>query len=705
MRTFLTKSAATLLTLCLSWPPGLVYAAPAPDQGKQAELDTLLAASKPKAIIFDGIEVSEERVTMKLSGKAKHQTQLLTDPPRLLIDLYGTDYQVGVKTVPGKGKLIKSVRGAQYKGPPDMVSRIVVDLSEAVPYRVAMEENSLVLALLPAGEGAEAVAPAGKKPEPAKAAAAPAAEKKPEPAKAAVAAVKPVEASAPVAASAPPETVAARPKVVVPKPQPQPQQAVVVAQMPALASNPASAVAAPRPSAASSPNERVLKLEGKCGVAGSPDLMSRMPCELVDLDFDNTNIKDILALLSAKSGINIISGPDVTGNLTLHLTGVPFPEAFRTILSMMGLNSVQLGDNILRVLTQKALGDAQKNATNTTRVLTLRYAKAADLLTAVNALRNAEGRSSGSALLDEGTNSLILTDSVEGLAATERIISRLDIVPKQVLIEAKLVEVKLNNDLDFGIKWNYYKTQTGRFLGDEGITSVGSQLGEKTGFTAKSIYEGWKDLTGLAQLPSSNAGSPQTGVNLLPSGAVGMLTIGRVTNNYFLNFQLGALAQQRRLKVLSDPKIATLNNKPAEINVTDQVPYDTSVMSSVGTISRSVTYTTMGIILKVTPSISADETRITLDINPEVSKPSGTAGSVSGAPSVSRSTAKTIVIVKDGETVVIGGLITDSNETKINKVPILGDIPILGWLFKKKFISKERKELLIFVTPRIMKDA
>ena len=113
MRTFLTKAAATLLTLCLMWPQGVVFAA-APAEG-QGELDTLLKSSKPKVVVFDGIEVTDDRVTMKLSGKAKHQTQLLSDPPRILVDLYGTDYQVGVKVILGKGSRIKGVRG-QYKG-------------------------------------------------------------------------------------------------------------------------------------------------------------------------------------------------------------------------------------------------------------------------------------------------------------------------------------------------------------------------------------------------------------------------------------------------------------------------------------------------------------------------------------------------------------------------------------------------------------
>ncbi|MBI5882734.1 MAG: type IV pilus secretin PilQ [Elusimicrobia bacterium] len=745
MRTFLTKAAATLLAWCLMWPQGLAFAA-AP-AGGQGELDALLKSSKPKVVVFDGIEVSDDRITMKLSGTAKHQTQLLSDPPRILVDLYGTDYQVGVKVIPGKGSRIKGVRGNQYKGAPDMVSRIVVDLSEAMPYSVGHDGNNLVVLLVadgeaPAGEKqapaaveakaepvkaaveakaepakseaaktvavktvavkTEAPKAAAVKTEDAKAVAVPA-EKKAEAPKAAVAAAKPVEAAAEVkdAPAAP-----ARPTVVVPKPQPK--KAVVVAQMP-----PMSLPLAGQPAAPSAERDAPVSAGARCKAQQGADLLSRLPCDLVDLDFDNTPLKDILALLSAKTKINIISGPEVAGNLTLHLKGVPFDEAFRTIMTMAGLTTLQVGDNILRVLTPASMTAAQASATNMTKVITLRYSKAAELLPALSGVRAAEGRK-GSAIVDEKSNSLILTDSMEGMASMERLIARLDEIPKQVLIETKIVEVNLNNRVDFGIKWDIYKTQTGEFLGQQGLTTIGSRLGQTETLTSQSIVHDNVDQGGEAAGWARHNATPQrqpgdgglgTGVDLLPGGALGMLTIGRVTNNYFLNMQVGALAQQGRLKVLSDPKIATLNNKTAVINVTDQIPYDVSTLSANGTVSRNIAFIAMGITLSVTPIISADESRITLDINPEVSNPSGSSGSVSGAPSTSRKSVKTMVIVKDGETVVIGGLITDRKDTNINKIPILGDIPVLGWLFKKKFESRTRVELLIFVTPRVIKDS
>ena len=196
-----------------------------------------------------------------------------------------------------------------------------------------------------------------------------------------------------------------------------------------------------------------------------------------------------------------------------------------------------------------------------------------------------------------------------------------------------------------------------------------------------------------------------TGVNLAADRIFGALTLGRVTNNYILNATITAAASQGKAKILSDPKIATLNNQPASINVTTQVPYVTSNVSATGAQTQTVTYITTGIKLTVTPSINADG-RILLVINPSVSQPSATAaGSTqTGAPAIDNRDATTTVLVRDGETIVIGGLISDSMSDTISKIPLLGDIPILGWLFKKKSKTRVRNELLIFVTTRVLPD-
>ncbi len=183
------------------------------------------------------------------------------------------------------------------------------------------------------------------------------------------------------------------------------------------------------------------------------------------------------------------------------------------------------------------------------------------------------------------------------------------------------------------------------------------------------------------------------------------MTLGRVTNNYLVNATISAAASEGKAKVLSDPKITTLNNLPANINVTTQIPYVTSNVASTGVQTQTVSYVTTGIQLSVTPSINSDG-RILLLINPNVSQPSVTAAAntLTGAPAVDTRNAQTSVLVRDGETIVIGGLISDSLQDTIAKIPILGDIPILGWLFKKKTKQRARNELLIFVTTHVLPD-
>jgi type II secretory pathway component GspD/PulD (secretin) len=211
--------------------------------------------------------------------------------------------------------------------------------------------------------------------------------------------------------------------------------------------------------------------------------------------------------------------------------------------------------------------------------------------------------------------------------------------------------------------------------------------------------------TNVSATGGVGAGGRGTGVNLAADKIFGALTLGRITNNYLLNATITAAASEGKAKVLSDPKITTLNNQAAKINVTTQIPYVTSNVASTGVQTQTVSYATTGIELTVTPSINADG-RILLVINPTVSQPSVTAaGSTqTGAPAIDSRNATTTVLVRDGETIVIGGLISDSLQDTISKIPLLGDIPILGWLFKKKTKTRVRNELLIFVTTRVLPD-
>lgn len=442
---------------------------------------------------------------------------------------------------------------------------------------------------------------------------------------------------------------------------------------------------------------------GRIGGSIYQDLISRLPRDPVTLDFDGTDIRDVLKLLAAKSRVNIIYGPDVTGTLTLHLSDVPFNEAFRTILSMMQLTTSQTGSNVLRVLTPAELTKQRTAGTTITKVIQLNYAKPEDVKKTVDAVRTAEGRL-GNTSVDDKTNSVIVTETLEGMTATENLVGQLDQRPQQVLIEAKIVEVNANMLFDYGVQWSQYGAQNGSVGGQQGLTSFGSPAGYfSTTSAAPATSLGPGATGGVFPLGATGQG---TGVQLPADNIFGALTLGRITSSYIINATITAAASEGKAKILSDPKIATLNNQAATIAVTSQIPYVTSNVSpTAATVTETVNYVTTGITLTVTPTINADG-RILLIIQPNVSQPSATAAAntQTGAPAIDTRNAQTTVLVRDGETVVIGGLISDSVSDTISKVPFLGDIPVLGWLFKKKSQSRTRTELLIFVTTRIMPD-
>ncbi|TPW19684.1 MAG: type IV pilus assembly protein PilQ, partial [Elusimicrobia bacterium] len=399
--------------------------------------------------------------------------------------------------------------------------------------------------------------------------------------------------------------------------------------------------------------------------------------------------------------VNMVYGADVTGSITLQLREVPFNEAFLTVLSMKGLVANQVGENILRVLTPASLKTERLVAVNQTRVLRLKYAKADEISGSITAVANAEGRTA-KLVVDKNTNSLIITDTLEGIAAIERLLSELDIRPQQVLIEAKLVEVQLTKDLALGIQWDYLASDEATLMNERGRNMIGTTGNPKAANSAvlPPLIDNVNAVAGLG------ANGRGTGVFLPADKVFGAFTFGRVTNNYFLSATLTAAASQGKAKVLSDPKVTTLNGKKATINITTSIPFVTTESTpngAVTTTKEKVEYQKTGIILDVLPTINADG-RITLEVKPSVTQPSATAAKAgtTGAIATDMREANTVVIVQDGGTVVIGGLITDSAAETVAKVPLLGDIPILGYLFRKKFVERKRVELLIFVTTKIM---
>ena len=429
------------------------------------------------------------------------------------------------------------------------------------------------------------------------------------------------------------------------------------------------------------------------------DLYELLPSYKIDLEYTDADIRDVITHLLGKAQMNVIFSDDVSGSVSISLKNVPFNEAFKTLLSMKSLIAQKISQNIVRISTRDSLLNDQKNAYLQTKVFFLNYVKASEIKSQIESIAQAEGRTTAKCNVDDTNNALIVTDTPIGLEMVSDLISKLDKMPKQVLIEAKLVEVSLDSALHQGIQWSISGNSNGNYIGAQDAASA---IGPQTKWgEPKSITPGYGgSYTGTPPnlLPSKGG----AGVELPANVIYGAFRFGRITPNFMFDAVISAAAKKGKANVLSNPKIATLNNKEASINITNQIPYLTTEITNTsgGSVSSTkVTYVTTGIVLKVLPTITSDG-KIIMKINPTVSQPSQTAPFQ--PPSVDQRTADTTVVVSDGETIVIGGLIHDSESEYEYKVPFLGDVPILGYLFKKKGKERNRMELLIFVTPKIV---
>ncbi len=415
-----------------------------------------------------------------------------------------------------------------------------------------------------------------------------------------------------------------------------------------------------------------------------------VPKTPISMDFQDADIRDVLHLLAVKSGLNVIYGVDVTGPISVHLDRVPFDQAFQTVLTLKGLVALPMGSRIIRVISSVGLTTEQSQAATFTRVFRLNYADAEAVKKPVDAIRAAATRK-GVSTVDSKTNSIIITDTQEGLKEVEDLIPVLDKKPAQVDIEAKIVEVSLDNRTSFGVSWAFARSASG-----------GNSYGATTAATGGSAA-GTNAAVGGTVLSPNPPATGGTGVSLFTDDAANALTRAGFSflhgeSAYLLAAQLTALSASNRLKVLSTPHIVTTNNEEAKINVADKIPYQTATLSN-GTSQTSVSFVEAGVKLTVKPTVNADR-RITLKVRPEVSN-AGAATFAGAPPVINTRNAETTVVLRDGETIAIGGLITENTQKLTTGIPLLMNIPILGYLFKTTTDSKRRVELIVFLTPKI----
>ena len=416
----------------------------------------------------------------------------------------------------------------------------------------------------------------------------------------------------------------------------------------------------------------------------------------VTIDFREADIKNVLKVLAYKSGVNIISGPEVVGLVNIQLKNVPWQKALDVILSTYGYSYEQKGTVIMvttidvlkkRREDAKVLADQEPVSTET---FLLSFSKAEDIVKTLDKMKTARG----SINFDQRTNSVIVTDIQSNLLLFREVMKKLDAVTPQILIEARIIETGLNSQETLGIKW-----PTG--------------LGASATFPIRTHTFPWSKNASSASsadfLPTQNFVNPAAIGDLVAANpATTAMTFGTLSMDS-LNMTLSMLESRTNTNVLSNPQIVTLDNQTATIEVGNKYPlpkYSYSDTQDKLTIS-GWEYIEYGLKFKVTPHINGKGI-ITLDVEPEVMDESGTVpfdfggGTSTSIPVLSKETAKTNVMIRDGETLVIAGLIKDKTTKIRTKVPILGSIPLLGLLFTHKDDVVTKTELVIFITPHII---
>ena len=421
----------------------------------------------------------------------------------------------------------------------------------------------------------------------------------------------------------------------------------------------------------------------------------------ITMDFKDADINNVLRILSYKSGMNIVAGKDVTGLITIRLTDVPWEKALEVILRTYGY-TYEREENIIRVTTTANL----ENEELITEIFSLNYAKAKDVPDSIKEMLSNRGK----VKFDDRTNMLIVTDIATNIYKIRGVIEKLDMQTKQVQIETKIIETTLGNADKFGIEWQTKIVASGAKVP---VTApFKSDLSTSTGYKYIPIPKPPQDTINydsqgnaivtqsIADFPTASLGTPS-----FPYASVSNFTFGTLD---FSQFQavLEVLSSRGDTKIISNPKIVVLNNQEALITVgqTLNIPKyernaNTGNMEITGYIEKE-----LGILLKVTPHINS-EGYITLSLKPELSSllryDQLTAQVQTPVFSVRR--ADTQLILKDGQTIAIGGLISEKDVDKVTKIPFLGDLPIIGIPFRKTEKTKEKTDLLFFVTVNLVK--
>ncbi|MBN2338348.1 MAG: type IV pilus secretin PilQ [Acidobacteria bacterium] len=673
-------------------------------------------------------------ITVDADRQIAPEQFMLDNPRRLVLDFPNTRNRIPFTRLPIRTASVKKLRVQQYQTSPSLITRMVFDLEEGHgTHELSVDSGSVRLVFHPgqnsaapektvsaaAGRREYAIKPYSPPEQPAAAV---------QPAAASVikpAAVRPAAATVIKPAAAEPAAASAIKPAAV---QPATASAIKPAAVqPAAASaiKPAAVrpAAAPVPEAARPQAPPLIAALAQSAVPGNGSGStngSRFSGHPLTLDLVNVPLVDFFRLMADEGGINIVLDPAVKGTLSMKVVKMPWDQIFEAALRNNGLDK-QIEGTMVRVARKSTLQDEARQeeslkkanllaADLQTRIKRLNYAKAKDLIDAVSDQKTVRG----TVVVDERTNSLILTDIPASIARQIDLIEALDLPQAQVEIEARIVSASRNFARDIGVQFGFVQGNLERVTVG-GPNTFGTIGGTRPSATPDKTYAAGNPITGrgagitgddggtASESAAVSTGTQATNkgnynVNLPAARAFGGLgiSVGNIFDTFLLDAAITAGETKGMAKLISQPKVIAQNNSRAVVTQGLRFPVPINSNNTV-----TIQFFDAALTLTATPQITY-EGNIVLDLKVE-NNTADFGNSVDGVPSIRTSESSTRVLVTDGGTTVIGGILLDEDANSENKVPGLGSLPVIGHLFKNTSVTRSTQEILFFVTPRIVK--
>ena len=434
------------------------------------------------------------------------------------------------------------------------------------------------------------------------------------------------------------------------------------------------------------PDKSILEKEGK----------------LISINFQDIPVRNVLQLIADYNQFNLVVSDSVEGNLTLRLDGVPWQQVLDIILQVKGLDK-RVDGNVILVAPKDELDLREKQQLEkqkleqemgelSSEIIKVNFAKASDIAEMINGEGNISMLSDrGSMTIDERTNSLLIRELPENIQVIREIIESLDIPVKQVQIEARIVTINEGNMDELGVRWGFTSINGSHTVGGS-IENNLATIGLYDGGGGDGDGEDGGGSVGIDDFLNVNLAATS------PNATSIAFQVAKLGSDTLLDLELSALQQESKAEIISSPRLITTNKKPAYIEQGTEIPYLESSSSG----ATSVTFKKAVLSLKVTPQITPDN-RLVLDLSVTQDRPGQVVKTGTGeAVAIDTQRIGTQVLVNNGETVVLGGIFQHSITNSVDKVPLLGDLPLLGALFRRSYENVGKSELLIFVTPKVV---